>query len=136
VTWAAISSVQRWPAEDRGPWRRAGKIAVTNTRTGQVLPLYPDVLDDIDQHGAALDILAAARRIQVPWLLIHGAEDESVRLSEAELLRSASPAERSRLLTVAGAGHTFGAVHPWQSSTPELDLVFDATLDWLTDQLK
>ncbi|MDF3052656.1 MAG: alpha/beta hydrolase [Geminicoccaceae bacterium] len=136
VTWAAISSVQRWPAEDRGPWRRAGKIAVTNTRTGQVLPLYPDVLDDIDQHGAALDILAAARRIRVPWLLIHGAEDESVRFSEAELLRSAGPPERTRLLAVAGAGHTFGAVHPWQSSTPELDVVFDATLDWLTDQLK
>ena len=136
VTWAAISSVQRWPVEDREPWRRAGKIPVTNTRTGQVLPLYPDVLDDIDQHGAALDILASARRIRVPWLLIHGAEDESVRFAEAELLRSAGPTERTRLLPVAGAGHTFGAAHPWQSSTPELDTVFDATLDWLTDQLK
>jgi alpha-beta hydrolase superfamily lysophospholipase len=136
VTWAAISSVQRWPAEDREPWRRAGKLAVTNTRTGQVLPLYPDVLDDIEQQGAALDILAAARRIRVPWLLIHGAEDESVRFAEAELLRSAASTERTRLLPVADAGHTFGAAHPWRSSTPELDTVFDATLDWLTDQLK
>src|SRR5688500_9627437 len=136
VTWAAISSVQRWPVEDRESWRRAGKISVTNTRTGQVLPLYPDVLDDIDQQGAALDILAAARRIRVPWLLIHGAEDESVRFAEAELLRAAGPTERTRLLPVDGAGHTFGAAHPWQSSTPELDLVFDATLDWLTDELK
>ncbi len=136
VTWAAISSVQRWSAEDRESWRQAGKMAVTNTRTGQVLPLYPDVLDDIDQHGAALDILAAARRIRVPWLLIHGAEDESVRFTEAELLRSAGATERTQLLPVDGAGHTFGAAHPWRSSTPELDLVFDATLDWLTGELK
>ena len=136
VTWAAISSVERWTAEDRKTWRRTGKIAVTNARTGQVLPLYPDVLDDIDQRASALDILAAARRIGVPWLLIHGTQDESVRFAEAELLGSAGSTERTRLLPVDGAGHTFGAVHPWQSSTQELDIVFDATLDWLTDRLK
>ena len=110
-------------------------MQVTNARTGQVLPLYPDVLDDIDQRRSALDILAAASRIRVPWLLIHGTADESVRFKEAELLQSAAT-DKTRLLAVNGAGHTFGAVHPWLSSTPELEKVFDATLGWLADRLK
>jgi len=136
VTWSAIASPMRWCVDERAAWRQAGRLEVRNARTGQVLPLYTDVLDDIEQNGPALDIEAAAGRIRVPWLLIHGTEDESVRIAEAELLKSASPGETTRLLRVQGGGHTFGAVHPWQSSTPELEVLFDATLDWLALYLK
>jgi uncharacterized protein len=136
VTWAAISSVERWPAPQRSSWRAAGRTDIQNSRTGQVLPLYTDVLDDIEQNASSLDIEAAARRIGVPWLLIHGTEDESVRFAEAQRLEAASRRPDTRLLPVIGAGHTFGAVHPWRSTTPELDTVFDATLAWLTTHLK
>ncbi len=136
VTWSAIASTMRWRADERAAWRQAGRTEVRNARTGQVLPLYTDVLDDIEQNGPALDIEAAAGRIRVPWLLIHGTEDESVRIAEAELLKSAGTGETTRLLRVQGGGHTFGAAHPWQSSTPELEMVFDATLDWLAANLR
>jgi pimeloyl-ACP methyl ester carboxylesterase len=99
-----------------------------------VLPLYTDVLDDLDRNASALDIGAAAGRIRVPWLLIHGTEDESVRFAEAERLSVAAPSD-TRVMPIPGAGHTFGATHPWQSSTPELDTVFDATMSWLTNHL-
>jgi uncharacterized protein len=136
VTWAAISAVERWPAEERRAWRSAGQTEVQNTRTGQILPLYTDVLDDIEQNAEALDIEAAAARIRVPWLIVHGTADESVRLREAEALQAASPGTKTRLLAVEGGGHTFGAAHPWRSATPELDTVFDATLEWFSAQLK
>jgi uncharacterized protein len=136
VTWAAISSVERWPAPQRSSWRAAGKTDIQNARTGQVLPLYTDVLDDIEQNAAALDIEAAARRIRVPWLLIHGTEDESVPFAEAQRLKAASPRPDTRLLPIEGGGHTFGAAHPWRGTTTELATVFDATLAWLTTRLK
>lgn len=136
VTWAAISSVERWPAPQRSSWRAAGKTDIQNARTGQVLPLYTDVLDDIEQNASALDIEAAGRRIRIPWLLIHGTEDESVRFAEAERLKAASARPDTRLLPIEGGGHTFGAVHPWRATTPELATVFDATLAWLTTRLK
>jgi uncharacterized protein len=136
VTWAAISSVERWPSAQRSSWRAAGKTDIQNARTGQVLPLYTDVLDDIEQNASALDIEAAGRRIRIPWLLIHGTEDESVRFAEAEGLKAASARPDTRLLPIQGGGHTFGAVHPWRATTPELDTVFDATLAWLTTRLK
>jgi uncharacterized protein len=83
----------------------------------------------------ALDILRAAARVAVPWLLVHGTHDESVPFAEAERLKAVATGPNFRLLPVAGGGHTFGAVHPWRGSTPELDVVFDATLNWLTAHL-
>jgi fermentation-respiration switch protein FrsA (DUF1100 family) len=94
------------------------------------------VLDDIEQNADSLDIEAAAGRIAVPWLIIHGTDDESVGFSEAESLKAASPRRQTRLLPIEHGGHTFGAAHPWRSSTPPLDTVFDATTEWLAAHLK
>jgi dienelactone hydrolase len=125
VTWAAISSVARWSDAQRTVWRAAGLTEIHNARTGQILPLYPDVLDDIELNAPALDILRAAGQISVPWLLMHGTGDESVPFAEAERLKAASSRD-AQLLPVENARHTFGAVHPWGSTTPELALLFDS----------
>jgi uncharacterized protein len=136
VTWAAISRVERWPEDQRSAWRARGHSEIQNARTGQILPLYTDVLDDIEQNAETLDIEAAAARIRVPWLIIHGTEDESVGFTEAETLKAASRRKKTQLLAIERGGHTFGATHPWHSPTAELDLVFDATLDWLAANLE
>lgn len=134
VTWAAISTVERWPLADRDQWRAAGKLDVVNQRTGQVLPLYPDVLDDVERHAAdTLDILGSAARMTVPWLLVHGTSDPTVASAEAARLARAQPA--ARLLAIEGAGHTFGAAHPWRGSTPELDIAIKETVAWLARHL-
>jgi uncharacterized protein len=136
VTWAAISRVERWPEDQRSIWRARGHTEIQNARTGQILPLYTDVLDDIEQNAETLDIGAAAARIRVPWLIVHGTEDESVGFTEAETLKAASRRKKTQLLAIERGGHTFGATHPWRSPTAELDLVFDGTLDWLAANLE
>jgi uncharacterized protein len=136
VTWSAISRVERWPQDQRTAWRATGHTEIQNARTGQILPLYTDVLDDIEQNADSLDIEAAAGRITIPWLIIHGTEDESVGFSEAESLKAASPRKKTRLLPIERGGHTFGATHPWRSTTPQLDSVFDATVAWFSAHLK
>jgi dienelactone hydrolase len=136
VTWAAISSVERWSPAEQQAWRAAGTKEIVNARTGQRLPLSTDVLDDVGRHaGGRLDILGAAARVGVPWLIVHGGNDEAVSPLEAAALRGASPRDTTTLLTVEGAGHTFGAVHPWKGSTPELERVFDASLAHLAASL-
>ena len=136
VTWAAISRVERWSADQRTTWRAAGRTEIQNVRTGQVLPLYTDVLDDIEQRADQLDIEAAAARVEVPWLIVHGRQDESVRFAEAESLKAANQRATTRLLPVEDGLHTFGATHPWKSATPQLETVFDATLHWLATHLE
>jgi len=131
VTWAAISKVSRWDGKEAA-WRAAGYLDSVNTRTGQVLRINTDVLDDVRDHAAALDILAAARRLAQPWLLLHGADDESVPVDEARALADGWRAEQSRRFhLVEGGGHTFGAVHPFAGMTPPLAEAFDETLKWL-----
>jgi dienelactone hydrolase len=127
VTWAAISTVQRWPGQE-SEWRAKGKLDVVNARTGEVLPLYTDVLDDVAQNAARLDLEAAARRVSVPWLILHGDQDESVPVEEGRRLSAAAPG--ARLQVVAGAGHTFGAAHPLQALPPTLEVALNATMEW------
>jgi uncharacterized protein len=136
VTWAAIATVQRWPAGERAAWRAAGVSQVKNARTGQILPQYPDVLDDIESNAAMLDIEAAAGRIAIPWLIVHGTEDEAVPLLEGERLARAAPSGSSRFEPVEGAGHTFGAAHPWRGAAPELERVMDASIAFFAAELR
>lgn len=133
VTWASIATVRRWGAAALATWRATGRQDVVNARTGEVLPLYTDVLDDIDAHGPALDIEAAAARVVVPWLLVHGSADEAVPVEEAERLAALQP--RLELERIEGAGHTFGARHPWAGSTPELDRAMARSIAWFATHL-
>ncbi|HET8648967.1 MAG TPA: alpha/beta fold hydrolase [Gemmatimonadales bacterium] len=135
VTWSAIGSTMRWTPDVIEEWRARGHTDVVNSRTGQVLPLYTDILDDLTQHAERLDLDAAARRVSCPWLIIHGEADESVPVEDAHHLMNASGRPTTELLLIKGAGHTFGAVHPWQGSTPALDQVFDATLRFFAAHL-
>jgi len=84
VTWAAISHVDRYTAEEKRVWRATGELPVVNTRTGQQLALGRGLLEDVERHSAgSLDILAAAGRVAAPWLIVHGGDDESVPAGEA-----------------------------------------------------
>ena len=72
----------------------------------------------------------------MPWLIVHGSDDDAVALLEGERLAAVAPRVRSRFLPVDGAGHTFGAAHPWQGATPELERVLDATLSFFAAELR
>ncbi len=131
VTWAAIDRVERWDMQTTRAWRANGALDVVNARTGQVIPLSTDILDDIDAHAGDLDIRAAARRVEAPWLIIHGSADESVPVEEAERLVEASGRDTTRMLLVPTAGHTFGAAHPWNPPVPTAEEVVDETVRFL-----
>ncbi|HMJ18355.1 MAG TPA: alpha/beta fold hydrolase [Gemmatimonadaceae bacterium] len=123
VTWSSISYPNRWSSEDVITWRRQGYADVTNSRTGQIMRLDTDLLDDVELHGKTkLDMEAAARKIKVPWLIVHGTGDETVPSSEAERLHELSPGV-STLRLIKGANHGFDAKHPLGEAPPVLEKV-------------
>ena len=135
VTWAAISRIDRWDAETRRRWRTEGSLEIVNARTGQRIPVGTPLLDEVESAAERLDIERAARQLDIPWLLIHGTDDESVPLREGERLARLGGPEVTTWLPVDGAGHTFGAGHPWKPPVPAAELVFDATLQFLASAL-
>ena len=134
VTWSAVSTFDRMSATEKQAWRAAGSVPVVNARTGQELAMGSEILDDLEANAERLDIAAAARERVVPWLLIHGAEDETVPASEADQLagQAQRPVEH---LEVAGAGHTFEVGHPFKRPSPQLITALNATQTWFRRHL-
>ncbi len=132
VTWSAIASVQRYAGlfQDVPPGE---PVPVRNARTGQVLPLYPDVLRDIEENAARFDLGASLRRSGVPLLVVHGTDDTSVPPDDARRLAAATG--ETRLELIEGAGHTFEVGHPFEGPSPELERVLELTTAHFQDLL-
>jgi len=136
VTWAAIAGVaERWAPEHVAAWEAGRAVEIENARTKQMMPVGPAYWRDVVAHRERLDIPAAAARLTIPWLIIHGDADTSVPVDEGRTLFDAA-GENAELLLVEGGDHGFGGKHPYDGATPELRLVSEATLDWFDDHLE
>ena len=126
VTWAAVSTLDRWTQQQAEDWTSRGVTYIANARTGQNMPLYRTLWEDLKANARRLDVLAAAAKVRVPWLIVHGSEDSTVPVTEAERLNEAG--RTAELAVIEGSGHTFEATHPMQESTPGLEAAIAATL--------
>lgn len=125
VTWAAIASVERYASMFVGLDADEPAL-VRNARTGDVLPLHRDVVEDMRAHPDRFDLAASLGRSGIPLLVVHGTGDTSVPPDDGRRLAAASP--DARLALIEGAGHTFEAGHPFEGATPELEQALELTV--------
>jgi dienelactone hydrolase len=113
ATWASIADInQRWPRATVRQWQKEGVLHVDNTRTGQQLPLYFQLVEDYYRNRHRLHLPRAVRhRLQQPLLLVHGDQDETVPVAAAEQLHALRP--DAELQVLPGVNHAFGGAHPW-----------------------
>jgi uncharacterized protein len=112
VTWGAVSNFRNlWKPEQLEQWRKKGRIEVENARTKEKMPLDVAVLEDLDNNEDILNIETAAKRLNVPWLIVHGDKDINVDVSVAKKLNEVQL--NARLNIIEGADHVFGAKHPF-----------------------
>jgi dienelactone hydrolase len=135
VTWAPISTIRRYSDAEVEIWRRLGRIDVPNARTGQLLPMDYEIVEDALAHADRFDIGKAAAGLDRPWLLVHGTDDDTVPVAESRELATKATDPRFESHFIPGAGHTFGARHPWAGPTSETDQLFDATVRFLSRHL-
>lgn len=119
VTWASVSDfLNRNKKLTIDTWHEKGVVYTFNARTKQQMPLYLQFYETLQAHKERLNVMKAAKRLTIPFLIIHGTKDEAVDLKDAEELHRA--AKDSELLVVGEAGHTFGVKHPFEElSFPE-----------------
>ena len=86
---------------------------------------------DFKKNEDRLDIKNAVEKLNIPFLIIHGSNDETVPLQEAKNMLSWNP--NNKLEIIENANHSFDSVQPWQSdSLPgDLDLVVQKTMAFL-----
>lgn len=139
ATWASVSTFDRYEKEVCQAWRKRGYHEVVNSRTGQTLRLGTALLDEVERQAQTkLNILAAARKFQRPWLILHGQEDDTVPFFEAEQLNIYGHPDLTELRLIPGAGHTFGATHPQDAEQVPAPLtqLLDATCTFFDQHLR
>jgi dienelactone hydrolase len=136
VTWSPIATIRRYTDAEVEIWRRMGAIEVRNLRTGDTLPMNYEIVEDALANPDRFDIRRAAATLDRPWLLVHGTRDETVPVREAHELAALSSGPEFEALFIDGAGHTFGATHPWAGATPQTTQLFDATVRFLSRELR
>ena len=136
VTWSAVSTFDRYTENQRERWRRDGYLEVKNARTGQILHLGQELLEELEREPKNLDICSAVQRLDRPLLVVHGEVDLSVTVENAQKLYDCSDQEKTDLALIPRTGHTFGVVHPFAGSTPALDEALERTLAFLDRHLQ
>ncbi|HTK81639.1 MAG TPA: dienelactone hydrolase family protein [Bacteroidota bacterium] len=135
VTWSAISTFDRWSNHQKEKWRSLGFLPLAKDATISPLRLGIGLLQDFEQHRDTLDILAAAARLDRPWLIVHGREDVTVHAREAEALYGAADKTRSELLMLDHVGHLYNAASSDEDGYRTIDHILDLTTHWLQGQL-
>lgn len=131
--WAPPSRVGRYLPERLAEWRATGRLPV-ELGDGRVVHLTRDALDGFEPLPPSLDLLAVARRLDAPTLLVAGERDRAVEPGEVAELAGALP--RAEVCTVARAGHNFGArEHPPFPVDERLETALGATVVWFERHL-
>jgi pimeloyl-ACP methyl ester carboxylesterase len=120
VTLASVATFRHEPPDLEAVLRAEGAYPIPNARTGQVMRVGRHAFE----AARRLDLEGAVRSLACPLLFVHGDRDEAVPLEALGRLAAWQP--RADRLVVEGAGHTFGAVHPFRGPTPWLEQVADA----------
>jgi len=122
ITWASICDFGKRTATsgELDIWKQQGVKYVLNGRTKQQMPHNYQFYLDFKANENRLHIESATKKLIVPYLIIHGIDDPSVKFDEAEALKSFSP--KSVLLPIKNADHVFNTRHPWDTSEMPLAL--------------
>lgn len=137
IALSTVNNFDRYTDTLKNKWKEAGYFEVLNSRTNQMMRMDYTLIEDLEKNSDRLNIQKAITKIQVPVLFIHGEQDITVDYSNAEDLYSrrleAFPdlKDTTKFSLIKNTGHTFGAVHPFEGTTPALENVIKLILDFL-----
>jgi len=122
ATWAGVSDFKsRFPSgETLQEWKNNGVAYIENARTKQKMPHYIQFYNNFKKNENRLNIKNAVHNLNIPYLIIHGSNDETVSIEEANKLCSWNP--NNQILIIENANHTFNSIHPWDSNSLPLNL--------------
>lgn len=137
ITLASVDTLERFPKDDAlESWKKNGVYYVLNGRTRQEMPHYYQFYEDFEQNIHRFDVERATEMAKAYVLVIHGTDDESVSVKNAEHLHILNP--NSELFLVENADHTFGSKEPWtENSLPEhLTTVTEKCIEFIQKNIK
>jgi len=131
VTWSSIAAFDRWTDHQKRIWKERGYLPLAKETSASPLRLGEALLADLENHRQELDILTAAGRITVPWLIVHGKADVTVPYGEAVTLSNAARPSTTTLIGLDAVGHLYNAASAAEDGYRTLDSLVKITDVWL-----
>ena len=123
ITWAGVSDFKsRFNEGTSGfkKWKKKGVMYVENSRTKQMMPHFFQFYKDFKKNEARLNVQSAVENLKIPYLVVHGTNDQSVLPFEGDNLFSWN--KKNKMEKIKDADHVFSARHPWESDELPNDL--------------
>ena len=113
VSWASPSNfLDRLPKQEKlNKWKEMDVAYIYNGRTKQNMPMYFQFYENCIANADRLNIQNAVVKMNIPHLIVHGSEDPTVLLAEAERMKSWN--SNTHLHVIEGANHVLGGFHPY-----------------------
>ena len=135
ITLAGVCDFEKRTATvgDLEHWKKDGVKYVLNGRTKQKMPHFYQFYEDFISNKERLDVQNATKNLKIPHLIIHGDNDTSVLINEAENLKKWHP--KSEFKIIENANHVFNVSHPWEKEnlSKELEIVIDFCVYFLKE---
>ena len=112
ASWAGVNNLgSHYTPEEVKTWKDKGVTYVENSRTKQLMPLYFQLVEDYLKNEEKLNVPLAIKKMNIPFLVIHGTHDPTVPVRMAYQTKEWNPSVH--LDIIEGADHVFGGAHPW-----------------------
>ena len=135
VSWASPSDflISLPTGEKLQKWKNNNIVYIYNGRTKQNMPLYFQFYENCIANSKRLNIQNSVTRMRIPHLVVHGSDDPTVLVTEAENIKKWN--SNTNLHIITGANHVFGSFHPYNidSFPKHLQQAIDYTISFLKD---
>jgi len=128
--WSTVAYFNRYTDGQRKKWREKGFVDLPSVNPLSIFRLSTALLDDLEQNKERLNIARAIEKLHKPLLLIHGTADLPVPIAEVKKLYDISDKTMTEFLSLEGAGHMYGARHPYKKESPTMTRVLELTSSW------
>ncbi|MDB2385549.1 prolyl oligopeptidase family serine peptidase, partial [Polaribacter sp.] len=133
ITLAGVSDYKsRFPTgEILEQWKKDGVAYITNGRTNQQMPHFYQFYENFVANEEKLNVKKATENLAIPHLIIHGDNDTSVTLAEAENLKKWNA--DATLAIIENTDHVFNTSHPWEKENipEEFQKIISLSIDFL-----
>jgi pimeloyl-ACP methyl ester carboxylesterase len=135
ISWASPANFLKTlpTGEKLEKWRSNNVAYIYNGRTKQNMPLYFQFYENFKANAERLNIKNVVSKMRIPHLVVHGSDDPTVLLSEAENIKSWNTS--THLHIIEGANHVLGGFHPFdlEKFPKDLQEAVDVTIAFLKE---
>jgi pimeloyl-ACP methyl ester carboxylesterase len=137
VSWASPSNLlsnilNKFSSDERlAKWKETDVVYIYNARTKQKMPMYFQFYENCKENTKRLNIQNAVTKMTIPHLVVHGSDDPTVLIDEANALKSWNT--NVNLHIIKEANHVLGGFHPYnlEEFPRNLQEAIDVTINFL-----